>query len=99
MRNGFDAAKRVHERAVTELAEAARKQDRLGMRQAAEKGWLAVVEATKALLRARGSTPPGGTGRQRDALVRLGRSNRRAKKLHLLFETARGVLHVSCFYD
>src|SRR5271157_5548401 len=47
-------------RAVEELSEARRTSDRLRAREAAEKAWLAVVEATDRLLRAKGvPIPPG----------------------------------------
>jgi hypothetical protein len=97
--NGFGAARRLHARAVAELEAALTARDRDGVRQAAEKGWLSAVRATKALLRANGSAPPGGTGRQRDALVQMARANRKARELPRLFALAREALHISCFYN
>lgn len=99
MKNGFVAARRLHARARSELTAAVTVGDRDGIRQAAEKGWLSVVEATKALLRHRGAVAPGGTGRQRDALLRLGQADRRARKLRVVFSACRESLHIACFYD
>lgn len=97
--NGFGMARRLHARALDEYRAASAVNDRIGIRQAAEKGWLSSVEATKALLRARGRLAPGGTGRQRDELVKLGRANKKARDLPRLFALARETLHISCFYD
>lgn len=99
MRNGFDAARRLCATAIEEFEAATAAGNRDGIRQAAEKGWLATVEATKALLRHRAKAVPGGTGGQSYALLHLAKDDRRARPLYDLFRGARETLHIRCFYD
>ncbi len=62
-RNGhyIEMARRFLARAEDELAAGRASQDEVELRQAAEKGWGAATEATKALFAARGEKIPAGT--------------------------------------
>jgi hypothetical protein len=86
-------------RAKREAQRALRDKDRVGFREAAEKGWLAASAVADVAADRLGMKAPGGsTGR---AAV-LGELERRARlrrgSLLRSFESARAILHGECFY-
>ncbi len=88
-----DAIKSL-EAAVAELNEYAKSGgDPMLLRDAAEKGWLAVSKAIEALLRARGIDAKTYRER-RDALSRLGLDYLRDR-----YAAREKFLHIDCFYD
>ena len=81
------------ERAIAELNEYARSRDPMLLREAAEKGWLAVSKAVESLLKARGIE--ARTYRERrDALSKLGLDYLRDR-----YAAREKFLHIDCFYD
>jgi hypothetical protein len=103
MRNGhYLKHARLFVSAASRELEAARKsRDDTGIRQSAEKGWGAVVQAANALLASRGLKPGVGTGRKQDLLQSLEERDRRARALALSSRYADALLqlHARCFYD
>lgn len=87
-----DALKAL-ERAIAELNEYAKSRDPVLLREAAEKGWLAVSKAVESLLKARGIE--ARTYRERrDALSKLGLDYLRDR-----YAAREKFLHIDCFYD
>ncbi len=87
-----DALKAL-ERAIAELNEYAKSRDPMLLREAAEKGWLAVSKAVESLLKARGIE--ARTYRERrDALSKLGLDYLRDR-----YAAREKFLHIDCFYD
>jgi hypothetical protein len=67
--------------------------DQMVLRNAAEKGWLAVNKAVEALLKAHG-VEAGTYKEKRDQLVKLGFETLRDR-----FAAREKLLHIDCFYD
>ena len=105
MRNGRDAylgqARRFLTLAEKEFTQARGPRDDAGIRQAAEKAWGAVVQATNAILVRYGAKPGVGTGRKQDTLGRLEMREPRLRAAHVSdrYSAALLVLHARCFYD
>ena len=94
-------AKALYAHARRELAAWRESQDEVVLRDAAEKTWGAVTQATNELLQAYDRPVPSGTGARRSGLNAIERQNRRIRRLRMLdrFTTVEGVLHKDCFYD
>lgn len=102
MQNKYlNKAQRFIELARKEFNEARSVMDEERIQQAAEKGWGAVREATKALFESMGLKVPRGTTRMEDEFHAL--ENRYSKiremKIRLSFMTFLYDLHVECFGD
>ena len=97
----LDDARKLHAQALKELGEWERTKDQTILRDAAEKAWGAVVQATNEVLEAHGRRIPSGTNARRDELHALERQDRRLNRLRLRarFADAEIVLHRNCFYD
>jgi len=86
-------------RAQREAALAVRERDRLGLRQAAEKGWLAASGAGDVAAAGLGKKAPGGANGRLDALEDLERVARlRPGTLTATFVSAQAFLHGQCFH-
>lgn len=97
----IDIAKKFLEKALQELEDGRKEDDEVKIRQSAEKGWAAVVQATGALFERKGLKVPKGTNRKYNVLVKLEDTHRELKKLKLSgdFSTFLHWLHSDCFYD
>ncbi len=97
----LDDARALYAHALRELADWRHSQDEVLLRDAAEKTWGAVTQATNELLQVYDRTVPSGTGARRSSLNAIERQNRRIRRLRMLarFTTVEGVLHKDCFYD
>lgn len=75
--------------------------DDKAVRQAAEKGWLAAVLATNALLAKKGRTIPKGTRAKQELLSRMQDRDPHLQSLYLVQQLVYLLhnLHVDCFYD
>ncbi len=87
-----DAVKAL-EAAIAELNEYAKSKDPMLLRDAAEKGWLAVSKVIEALLKSKGIDAKTYRER-RDALSRLGLDYLRDR-----YAAREKFLHIDCFYD
>lgn len=99
-RNGYLKTARIFaERSQQEFRTARATQDDPGIRQAAEKGWGAVFQATKALLEKRNLKPGRGTTRVERTLAALERRDRAIARLEIVdrFGYFLRLLHVDCF--
>ncbi len=97
----LDDARALYAHALRELADWRYSQDEVVLRDAAEKTWGAVTQATNELLQAYDRSVPSGTGARRGGLNAIERQNLRIRRLRMLdrFTTVEGVLHKDCFYD
>ena len=97
----LDDARALYAHALRELADWQHSQDEVLLRDAAEKTWGAVTQATNELLQVYDRTVPSGTGARRSSLNAIERQNRRIRRLRMLarFTTVEGVLHKDCFDD
>ncbi|MBI2889287.1 MAG: hypothetical protein HYY13_00725 [Nitrospirae bacterium] len=99
-RNGYMRAARIFaERAQQEFAKARLEMDDAGLRQAAEKGWGAAFQATKALVAKKGRKPSKGTTRLKETLLDLEKRDPALSRAKVFerFATFLGELHVNCF--
>lgn len=87
------------ERAVREAKTAIKNKDSVGLRQAAEKGWLAASATADVVAAGMGRKIPGGATGRRQTLEVLERS-RGLKRGSLVsrFDTAKEMLHGKCFH-
>jgi hypothetical protein len=89
----------IARRAIREAEVAIRQGDRLGLRQAANKGYLAASSAADVAAVRLGMNEPEGASGRRVALERLERTARvRRGSLLAPFESARRFLHGDCFH-
>lgn len=97
----LDDARVPHREALHELERWKATNDQAILRDAAEKAWGAVTQASNELLDARGQMVPSGTGARRQALAGLERQDRslRPMRLQARFSDSENVLHKECFYD
>jgi hypothetical protein len=97
----FEDAKTLYNEALRELERWQQTQDLTTLRDAAEKAWGAVTQASNEVIDAYGRVVPSGTGARRQELARLERQHRQLRSLGLqgTFSTAELVLHRDCFYD
>jgi hypothetical protein len=97
----LDDARVLYREALNELERWRQTQDEAVLRDAAEKGWGAVTQATNDLLDTYGRKAPRGTGARRSELLALERQDRQLRSLRLQdrFSSAEVVLHLDCFYD
>jgi hypothetical protein len=97
----LEDAKTLYSEALRELERWQHIQDLVILRDAAEKAWGAVTQATNEVLHAFGRVVPSGTGARRQELARLERQNGQLRALGLegKFNSAELVLHRDCFYD
>ena len=93
MSEALSEAIKALESAISELNEYTKSRDPMLLRDAAEKGWLAVSKAVEALLKARGIDARTYKER-RDALARLGLDYLRDR-----YAAREKFLHIDCFYD
>ena len=95
------AAKKFHQDALAEFAAAGTNGQDTKIRQAAEKGWGAVVQATNHFLAKRKIKVPGGTRRRLELLVELEERDPRVRKAGIAdkYRVFLHSLHVECFYD
>jgi uncharacterized protein (UPF0332 family) len=89
------------ERARQELEQALKDGDSITLRDAAEKGWNAVVQATDALLIRKGFPPSPSHRERRQALIELSRRDEKTKALGLKdrYMAREETLYESCFYE
>ena len=94
-------ARALYAHALRELADWRHSQDEVVLRDAAEKTWGAVTQATNELLQAFDRPVPSGTGARRSSLNAIERQNSQMRRLRILarFTTVEVVLHKDCFYD
>ncbi len=97
----LDDARALYAHALRELADWRHSHDEVLLRDAAEKTWGAVTQATNELLQVYDRTVPSGTGARRSSLNAIERQNRRIRSLRMLarFSEVEGILHKDCFYD
>ncbi len=97
----LEDARKLYAHAVKELGDWERTRDQTLLRDAAEKAWGAMVQATNEVLDAYGGRIPSGTNARRDALHAVERQNKPLRRLRLeaRFLSAENVLHKDCFYD
>lgn len=93
------AAKKFHQQALAEFESA--DSDDTRIRQAAEKGWGAVVQATNHLLEKRKIKVPRGTQRRLERLADLEDKDSRVRKAAVTdrYRAFLQTLHSECFYD
>lgn len=94
-------ARKFYEAAKDEFLVSRKNGDELKIRQAAEKGWGAVVQATNALLVKKGMKVPKGTRRREDLLFEIQDKDKKIKNLNLgeKYGYLLRSLHSDCFYD
>ncbi len=94
-------AKKFHEAAKKEFAAGKGAQDEIMIRQAAEKGWGAAVQATNALLAKKNVKVPHGTGKREELLFSIQEKDSKLKELKLgeSYSHFLRSLHGECFYD
>lgn len=89
----------IARRALDEATEAIRSKDALGLRQAANKSYLAVASAADVAAAHMGMKAPGGTSGRRAVLEQLEtRAKLKRGRLLVPFESTRAVLHGECFH-
>jgi hypothetical protein len=93
------AAKKFHQQALAEFESA--DSDDTRIRQAAEKGWGAVVQAANHLLEKRKVKVPRGTQKRLERLVELEDRDSRLRKAAVAdrYRAFLHTLHSECFYD
>ena len=93
------AARKFHQQALAEFASA--NSDDTKMRQAAEKGWGVVVQATNHLLEKRKIKVPRGTQKRLERLIELEDRDSRVRKSAVAdrYRVFLHTLHSECFYD
>ena len=101
MGNYWDDAEAMYRHALAELAMWRQSDDEIVLRDASEKVWGAVTQATNELLEAYDRPVPSGTGARRSGLNAIARQNRQFRRFRMLerFNTVENVLHKECFYD
>lgn len=94
-------AKKFHEAAKREFTAGKSAQDEIMIRQAAEKGWGAAVQATNALLAKKHIKVPHGTGRREELLFSVQEKDKKIQNLSLgeKYSHFLRTLHSECFYD
>ena len=97
----LDDARALYAHALRELADWQHSQDEVVLRDAAEKTWGAVTQATNELLQAYDRPVPSGTSVRRSSLNAIERRNRHIRSLRMLarFSEVENILHRACFYD
>jgi len=97
----LDDARALYAHALRELTDWRHSQDEVMLRDAAEKTWGAVTQATNELLQAYDRPVPSGTGARRSSLNAIERQNRNIRSLRMLarFSEVENILHKDCFYD
>jgi hypothetical protein len=98
----LDDANTLYREALNELARFRQSQDQTVLRDAAEKGWGAVTQASNELLAFYDrAVVPSGTGARRGQLTNLERQQRPLRRLYLAerFSAFENELHKECFYD
>ena len=95
------AAKKFHQDALAEFTSAGANGQDTKIRQAAEKGWGAVVQATNHLLEKQKFKVPRGTRRRLELLLELEDRDSRVRKAGIAdkYRVFLHTLHVECFYD
>jgi len=102
-KNGFEAATdnpvEIAARAIAEAKRAFRERDDLGVRQAANKAWLAASSAADVAAKNMGRKAPGGATGRKDVLEDLEKLARMKNGTLLnAFANARLALHGECFH-
>lgn len=94
-------AKKFLEAAKKEFAAGKSAQDEILIRQAAEKGWGAAVQATNALLATKNIKVPYGTGKREELLFSIQEKDKKVQALNLgeKYSHFLRTLHSECFYD
>ncbi len=97
----FREAEEVFRKAMEEYHEAARERDRIKLRDACEKGWLATVKLIDALLVSRGYKPAESHSDRRNKLWEIQKIDEKISKLEFYDRLgARSYwLHVQGFYE
>jgi len=100
-KNTLPQAKKFYEAAVKEFTRARAAEDEVGIRQSAEKGWGAVVQAANAFILSKGAKPPRGTQSKLDLLDDMEEKFPLAKRIGIArwFGWFMHSLHMDCFYD
>ncbi len=95
------AAKKFHQDALAEFISAGANGEDTKIRQAAEKGWGAVVQATNHLLEKRKIKVPRATRRRLELLLELEDRDPRIRQAGIgdKYRAFLHSLHVECFYD
>lgn len=94
-------ARKFYSASLEEFLQGRKKEDEIQIRQAAEKGWGAAVQATNALLVRRGIKVPRGTAKREELLFDVEEKDKKIKELRLgeRFSHFLRSLHSECFYD
>ena len=97
----LDDAKAMYRHAMLELETWRQSEDEIVLRDASEKVWGSITQATNELLQAYDRPVPSGTGARRSGLNAIGRQHRQLRRFRMLdrFNTVENVLHKECFYD
>ena len=97
----LDDAKAMYRHAMLELETWRQSEDEIVLRDASEKVWGAITQATNELLQAYDRPVPSGTGARRSGLNAIERQHRQISRLRMRarFMEVENVLHKECFYD
>lgn len=100
-RNGIKKADEFYKQAVIEFNRARQKKSDVLFRDAAEKGWNAVVLATNYLIEKGLDKKPRNNRERRDKLFEIQNKNGKIKKYKFYerFGARAFYLHMQCFYD
>lgn len=93
MNHYIEDAKKFLEAAEKEFEQGKTTDDLIKIRQAAEKGWNATVQATNGLFAKKGQSIPKSNRQRRQGLKKI------APELRDRFEARSHSLHSECFYD
>ena len=97
----LDQAKKFHQEAMREFERGKRESDATVIRDAAEKAWAAIVQATNELMEKKGLPIPRAHHERRRRLEELEKKEVKIKELGLRdrFGARELYLHEECFYD
>jgi HEPN domain-containing protein len=101
MNKYIEDAKRFYEKALEELEAGKKDEDGIKIRDAAEKAWNAVLQATDGLIVKRGIEKPTSHHERRRILAELTETDAKIKELGIRerYMAREQSLHEDCFYD
>ncbi|MFQ6071878.1 MAG: PaREP1 family protein [Methanosarcinales archaeon] len=97
----IDEAKKFYEEAVIELERGKKENNTILIRDAGEKAWNAVLQATNALIESRGMSIPTSHHERRKKILEIARIEHkiREKGIRDRYMAREQSLHEDCFYD